>query len=185
MTNSQRKDIEFNSNGTTCRGWLTLPAAAQLKRAKPAAMLRQVEDLALAGNADCKQFLAVTRSVPAWVDWEQVEQGRRVTLAFSAVRSLALLAALIEGYSLNRAAHVLVATGRLNQDVAHRLQETAQMSHNMNAPGGMRPGAVGHRHVLEVRLLHAMVRRYLRDRHWDSALYQQPINQEDMAFTVI
>jgi hypothetical protein len=160
-------------------------AAAHLKRARPSAMLEQLEDLALAGNADCRAFLDVTRAVPAWVDWQQVEHGRRVTLAFSAVRAIGLLAALMEGYSLSRAAHVLVATGRLNQDVSRRLQETGQMSHNMNAPGGLLPGGIGHRHVLEVRLLHAMVRRFLRDRHWDVSQYQQPINQEDMAFTVI
>lgn len=160
-------------------------AAAHLKRAKPSAMLEQVEDLALAGNADCKRFLAETAQVPGWVDWDLVEKGRRVSLAFSAVRTMGLLAALMEGYSLSRAAHVLVATGRLNQDVARRLQETGQMSHNMNAADALRPGGVGHRHVLEVRLLHAMVRRYVRDRHWDVNLYQEPINQEDMAFTVI
>lgn len=160
-------------------------AAAHLKRSKPSVMLEQLEDLALAGNTDCKQFLAVTSQVPAWVDWTKVEHGRRVCLAFSAVRSMGLLAALIEGYSLSRAAHVLVATGRLNQDVSRRLQETGQMNHNMNAPDGLRPGGVGHRHILEVRLLHAMVRRFLRDRHWDVNLYEEPINQEDMAFTVI
>lgn len=160
-------------------------AAAQLKRAKPSAMLAQLEELARAGNADCRRYLDVTAQVPAWVDWQQVEHGRRVCLAFSAARSTGLLASLMEGYSLSRAAHVLVATGRLNQDVARRLQETGQMSHNMNAPDGMRPGGVAHRHILEVRLLHAMVRRYVRDRHWDVALYDEPVNQEDMAFTVI
>lgn len=160
-------------------------AAAHLKRAKPSAMFEQLAELADAGNTDCRHFLSLTAQVPAWVDWSLVEQGRRVCLAFSFVRSLGLLAALIEGYSLNRAAHVLVATGRLNQDVARRLQETGQMSHNMNAPDALRPGGVAHRHVLEVRLLHAMVRRYVRDRYWDTTLYQQPVNQEDMAFTVI
>lgn len=160
-------------------------AAAPLQRARPSQMLEQVEQLARAGDCACADFLRVTAQPPVWVDWRLVEQGRRVCLAFSAVRSMGLLAALLEGYSLSRAAHVLVATGRLNQDVARRLQETGQMSHNMNAPDALRPGGIGHRHVLEVRLLHAMVRRYLRARHWDVALYDEPINQEDMAFTVI
>lgn len=160
-------------------------AAQHLKRAKPSQMFDQVEQLAREGNADCARFLEVTAQPPAWVDWDLVEHGRKVCLAFSAVRSMGLLAALLEGYSLSRAAHVLVATGRLNQDVARRLQETGQMSHNMNAPRALLPGGIGHRHVLEVRLLHAMVRRYVRDRHWDVSVYDEPINQEDMAFTVI
>lgn len=160
-------------------------AAAHLARARPSQMLEQLEDLALTGNADCRRFLAVTREVPAWVDRGLVEQGRHVCLAFSALRATGLLAALLEGYSLSRAAHVLVATGRLNQDVARRLQETGQMNHNMNAPEALWPGGIAHRHILEVRILHAMVRRQLRARGWDVARYDEPINQEDMAFTVI
>lgn len=80
------------------------------------------------------------------------------------------------------AAHVLIATGRLHQDVTRRIYETAQMSHNMSVKNGMRPGGSGHRIILEVRLLHAMVRKYLRHHGWDTAKYDEPVNQEDMAF---
>lgn len=160
-------------------------AAVHLKRARPSRMLDQLEALAGAGNADCARFLAITSQVPPWVEWALVERGRRACLAFSAVRGLGLLAALMEGYALSRAARVLVATGRLNQDVTRRLHETGQMNHNMSARDGLRPGHVGHRHILEVRLLHAMVRRYVRERGWDVARFDEPINQEDMAFTVI
>jgi hypothetical protein len=38
---------------------------------------------------------------------------------------------------------------------------------------------------MEVRLLHAMVRKYLKGQGWDTATYDEPINQEDMAFTII
>jgi len=95
------------------------------------------------------------------------------------------VSSLVEGYSLSKAAHVLIATGRLHQDVLKRIYETSQMSHNMNVPNGLRPGFQGHRTIMEVRLLHAMVRKYLRGRGWEVELYDEPINQEDMAFTVI
>ncbi|MDX2086517.1 MAG: oxygenase MpaB family protein [Kofleriaceae bacterium] len=160
-------------------------AAVYVKRARPSRMLDELETLARGGNDACARFVARTAQVPTWVEWPLVERGRRVALAFSAVRGLGLLAALMEGYALSKAARVLVATGRLNQDVSRRLHETGQMNHNMNVRDGLRPGGVGHRHILEVRLLHAMVRRHVRERGWDAVHFDEPINQEDMAFTVI
>lgn len=159
---------------------------AQMQRQRPSAMLDEVERRATTEGGAFQAFLETTHQVPAWVDWGLIEQARRVQLAFSTVRGIALLtSSLVEGYSLSKATHVLVATGRLHQDVTRRIYETAQMSHNMNAKDGMRPGNAGHRIVLEVRLLHAMVRKYLRQRGWDTQHYGEPINQEDMAFTII
>lgn len=161
---------------------------ACMDRQRPTAMLEEVERRAREEEegGPFRDFLDTVNTVPDWVDWGKIEQARRVSLAFTNVRSLALLTgSLVEGYMGGKAVHVLVATGRLQQDVLHRLNETAQMSHNMHQPDGMRPGGAGHRITLEVRLLHAMVRKYLRARGWDTALYDEPINQEDMAFTVI
>ncbi|UWN47991.1 Latex clearing protein [Alcanivorax sp. ALC70] len=79
-----------------------------------------------------------------------------------------------------------MATGRLQKDVSRRIYETGQMLHNIAAPEGLRPGGLGHRTVMEVRLLHAAVRRFLAERgDWDEARYDRPINQEDMAGTVL
>lgn len=160
--------------------------AARIDRQRPTAMLEEVERRAREEGGPFRAFLDTVNTVPDWVDWNRIEQARRVSLAFTNVRSLALLTgSLVEGYMGGKAVHVLVATGRLQQDVLRRLNETAQMSHNMHQPDGMRPGGAGHRITLEVRLLHAMVRKYLKARGWDTALYDEPINQEDMAFTVI
>lgn len=159
---------------------------ACMDRQRPTAMLEEVERRAREEGGPFRAFLDTVNTVPEWVDWDKIEQARRVSLAFTNVRSLALLTgSLVEGYMGGKAVHVLVATGRLQQDVLHRLNETAQMTHNMHQPDGMRPGGTGHRITLEVRLLHAMVRKYLRARGWDTALYDEPINQEDMAFTAI
>lgn len=161
-------------------------AVASLPRQRPSAMLEEVERRAASEGGAFQRFLDVTHQVPAWIDWDAVEQARRVQLAFSTVRGIALLtSSLIEGYSLSNATHVLIATGRLHQDVTRRIYETGQMSHNMSVKDGMRPGGVGHRIVLEVRLLHAMVRKHLKQRGWNTARYGEPINQEDMAFTII
>ncbi|MCH8541946.1 MAG: DUF2236 domain-containing protein [Alcanivorax sp.] len=164
--------------------------AARIERQRPSQMLDEVYARAASDdrsdNAPFAAFVAQAHSVPEWVDWAQIEQARKVSLAFANVRGIALLvSSLVEGYSLSKAAHVLIATGRLHQDVLRRVYETSQMSHNMNVPGNLRPGEPGHRTIMEVRLLHAMVRKYLRERGWDVAQYDEPINQEDMAFTII
>lgn len=160
--------------------------AARLQRARPSQMLDQVMVRARSEKGVYQDYLDHCHTVPAWVNWDAIEQGRRVSLAFANVRALALLvSSLVEGYSLSKAAHVLVATGRLRQDVVKRLNETGQMTHNMHQKDGIKPGGLGHRTIMEVRLLHAMVRKFLRQRDWDVGRYDEPINQEDMAFTII
>lgn len=161
-------------------------AVALIERQRPSAMLDEVEKRAVSEGGAFQAFLDQANQVPGWVDWDKIEKARRLTLAFSTVRGMALLtSSLVEGYSLSKAAHVLIATGRLHQDVTRRIYETAQMSHNMSVENGLRPGGSGHRIILEVRLLHAMVRKYLRHHGWDTAKYDEPVNQEDMAFTII
>ncbi|NPU90277.1 MAG: DUF2236 domain-containing protein [Gammaproteobacteria bacterium] len=160
--------------------------AVRMDRKRPSHMIDEVYARAKTEGGPFQAFIDHAHTVPDWVDWDRIEQARRVSLAFANLRATSLLvSSLVEGYSLSKAAHVLVATGRLHQDVLRRIYETSQMSHNMNVPGGLRPGAHGHRTMMEVRLLHAMVRKYLRGQGWDVALYDEPINQEDMAFTII
>ncbi|HET8704769.1 MAG TPA: oxygenase MpaB family protein [Pseudomonadales bacterium] len=159
---------------------------AQMNRQRPSAMLDEVERRAKTEGGAFQAFLDQVNTVPAWVDWRLIEQARKVSLAFANVRGMALLvSSLVEGYALSKATHVLIATGRLHQDVTRRIFETAQMSHNMHVKDGLRPGGMGHRIILEVRLLHSMVRKYLKQRDWDVAKYDEPVNQEDMAFTII
>ncbi|WP_421710601.1 oxygenase MpaB family protein [Alcanivorax sp.] len=160
--------------------------AARIQRARPAQMLDEVFARA---KHEGGVFLRLSGPLSHHTVLGGLAAGgacRRVNLGFANVRSIALLvSSLVEGYSLSKATHVLIATGRLHQDVLRRVYETSQMTHNMNVPGGLRPGAEGHRTVMEVRLLHAMVRKYLRERGWETEKYDAPINQEDMAFTII
>lgn len=160
--------------------------AALIERARPSQMIDEVYARAKTESGAFADFVDHCHSTPSWVDWDRVEQARRVMLGFAGVRGISLLvSSLVEGYSLSKAAHVLVATGRLHQDVLRRIYETGQMTHNMLIPGGLKPGAPGHRTIMEVRLLHAMVRKYLKARGWETELYDEPVNQEDMAFTIV
>lgn len=160
--------------------------AAQLERKRPSQMIDEVFARADTDGGAFRDYVEHAYTIPHWVNWDAIEHARHVNLAFANVRAIALLvSSLVEGYSLSKAAHVLISTGRLHQDVLKRVYETSQMTHNISVPNGIRPGHPGHRTMMEVRLLHAMVRRYLRGRGWDVAQYDEPINQEDMAFTII
>lgn len=160
--------------------------AARVERQRPSHMIDEVFARAKSEGGAFSDYVEHAHTVPAWVNWDAIEHARHVNLAFANVRAIALLvSSLVEGYSLSKAAHVLISTGRLHQDVLKRVYETSQMTHNINVPDGIRPGHPGHRTIMEVRLLHAMVRKYLKQRGWDTALHDEPINQEDMAFTII
>ncbi len=160
--------------------------AAEISRASPSNMLDEVIDRAEKEGGVFRDFLDALYHEPEWLDWELLEQGRQAMASLSPLRALSLLtSSLSEGYSLAKGAHVLVQTGRLNHDVSKRLIETGQMSHNMAIKDGLRPGGVGHRIIMEVRILHAMVRKFVRQKGWDVSIWDEPVNQEDMAFTII
>ncbi len=160
---------------------------ALIKRHRPSDMLEEVEQRAKSEGGPFQAFLDHCKTVPGWVDFGELERGRRVFLRYAPLQGLVLLCScLVEGYSFNKPAQVLVATGRLQKDVTKRIYETGQLLHNMVGEGGIEPGSIGHRTLMEVRLVHSAVRQFLwRSGKWDVEKYDQPINQEDMAGTVL
>lgn len=156
-------------------------------RGRPTNMLEEVERRAKTEGGVFKAFLDQCFTVPKWVDFELMEHGRRVYCRFAPLQGLVLLcSSLVEGYAFQKAVQVLVQTGRLEKDVSRRIFETGQMLHNIAGPEGLRPGGIGHRTLMEVRLLHAAVREFIsRSGKWDESRFEKPINQEDMAGTVL
>ncbi len=161
--------------------------AAQIKFTRPSGLLEEVERRAKEEGGDFQAFLDHCYTVPSWVDFEEMELGRRMYRRNGALQGLVLMcSSLVEGYAHNKPSQVLVATGRLQKDVSRRIYETGQMLHNIVGDDGLKPGGLGHRTIMEVRLLHAAVRQFLRNNpRWDEAKYDMPINQEDMAGTIL
>lgn len=152
---------------------------------KPTGLLTEVERRAKEEGGPFQAFLDHCHTVPDWVDFEKMELGRRTYRRYAGLQGLVLMcSSLVEGYAHNKPAQVLVSTGRLQKDVSRRIFETGQMLHNMVGPEGIRPGSIGHRTIMEVRLLHSAVRQFLKGK-FDTDKYDQPINQEDMAGTVL
>lgn len=158
-----------------------------IKRGRPSDMLEQVEQRAKSEGGVFQEFMDHCFTIPGWVDFDELEAGSRVFKRYAPLQGLVLLcSSLVEGYAYNKPAQVLVSTGRLQKDVTKRIYETGQLLHNMVGKDNISPGSVGHRTIMEVRLTHSAVRQFLwNSGKWDAEKYDQPINQEDMAGTVM
>lgn len=135
--------------------------------------------------------------LPAWADHSKINLAQEVFSKYGPQISLLLnFKALPLCYSCKNGAKVLAATGRLNESghdvsrVRRRLFETSQMVINTMSPGGLDPDGKGIITVKKVRLYHATIRYFLthpkyNPQGWDVARYGQPINQEEMAGTLM
>jgi hypothetical protein len=137
-------------------------------------------------------FVSETDRLPAWVDWQQIETSEELFLdhgpkflLFLYYKSLPLL------YTDAKGAEVLVRTGRLSHKegdhriFTRRIAETGQFMMDVMARDGLQPGSDGIRSIQKVRLIHAAIRRFLNNRGWDRERLGEPINQEDLALTLM
>jgi hypothetical protein len=126
------------------------------------------------------------------VDVEQLERGRTVFLAHAPAIGAALYyRSLVPGFSIPNIAAVIQFTRYLASDqVTTRLMDTgALLSSCMTGSiSTLFEGGAGWKAALYVRILHAKVRRALLKRskpEWDTNRLGIPINQEDMAATLL
>ena len=146
----------------------------------------QIKNLASQNISPYKEFLIDFYTKPAWVDFDRMLPGSKLFIRNSLVAAVSLAAAgLIESYTSQKGNKVLIATGRLHTDIAARIFETGEMVKATVSPGGLQPGGDGLEALLKVRFLHAAVRSYIKNSgHWQNQ-WGEPINQEDMAGTLI
>jgi hypothetical protein len=91
--------------------------------------------------------------------------------------------ALIRVYESPSIAAVLASTGRLVDGADRRICETGKWVATAMLPGSLRAGQPGYVATLQVRMLHAHMRRFVRSRGFDESAYGTPINQVDLART--
>jgi len=91
--------------------------------------------------------------------------------------------ALIRVYESPSISQVLATSGRLIEGADRRIRETGKWVSTVMLPGSLRPGGPGYVATLQVRMLHANMRRLARSRGFDEAAYGAPINQVDLART--
>jgi len=157
-------------------------AIAELGDAKPGGLFAPSK----LARRECSRAPSHARTVPSWVDFEAMAPGHARAMEHSISAGLTLLtASLVESFASAKAAKVLVRSGRLRTVPARRLFETARFVFDIALSHGAPPDSEAHRNVLEVRLLHAFIRRQILTRGaWDAG-WGHPINQEDYASTLL
>lgn len=125
--------------------------------------------------------------VPEWVDWERIQRGGRL-LFTSGFWGGAVLGAksLVHGYASPAGNKALVFTGQLQNRVSQRLAETGKFVTLVCKPGGLYRHRDGFVTAVRVRMMHAQVRHMIdRSGKWNADAWGEPINQYDMAATVL
>jgi hypothetical protein len=139
-----------------------------------------------------KEYFKISSALPEWADQDLIALGQQVYIRHGIWISLLLsYKSLPECYACAKGAEVLHRTARLNEQngsmetFSRRIAETAQFVVLAMSPGGLSPRGKGFMAAQKVRLIHAVIRHYLRQQGWDSGRYDEPINQEDMAGTLM
>jgi hypothetical protein len=130
-------------------------------------------------------FLTDTERLPDYADDDLLDRGSAPFFTMPpAVHLISLSAgALIRVYESPSIAAVLTSTGRLVDGADRRIRETGKWVATAMLPGSLRAGQPGYEATLQVRLLHANMRRLVRSRGYDERAYGTPINQVDLART--
>jgi hypothetical protein len=123
----------------------------------------------------------------------RVVRGQRVFVDFGPEIALMLYYKSLPTTYLNwKLCETLAITGRLDDTrkwpeiFARRVGETTQFLLDVMAPGSLQPGGKGVMTTLKVRLVHASIRYFVgQGPQFKEAEWQKPINQEDLAYTLL
>jgi hypothetical protein len=133
-------------------------------------------------------YLTQTSAIPI-ADPKQVERGERMFGTFGPEMLMVLgFYSLPASYAAKKGVQVLYRTAYLLRRPVRRVFETTQMVVDVMAPRGLEPGGRGVRTAQKVRLMHAAIRHLtVTDPKlpWDQDALGVPINQEDMAGTLM
>jgi len=134
-----------------------------------------------------RALVAQVDAVPVWADFDRMDRGARAYQRTGTASALVLSAfSLMNGYRCGAAVKPLVFTRQLEQMAPRRLAETGRFIVETIQEGAMRRTGEGFKLAVRVRVMHAMVRRMLlRTEWWDREAWGVPINQADMAGTIL
>jgi hypothetical protein len=142
-----------------------------------------------------RAYMKLASALPPWRDDARVKEAEAFFLLYGLASSTLLAcASLPQCYVMKYGTEVLAYTKFLQVNPARRVRETAQMVMDVMCPGGLEPLGRGVRATMKVRVMHAIVRLMIaRDPNAKPnpsdptlrAKFGQPINQEDMAYTLM
>ena len=136
--------------------------------------------------ASVAAYLAATGGLPDWADPVKIAAGERVFWRYGPAIIAALTCyALPFCYAGRKGVQVLALTARLTSNPERRVIETAQMVVDVMRPGGLGAVGSGIRTAQKVRLMHAGVRCLISRYPGWKPEFDLPINQEDLAGTLL
>jgi squalene cyclase len=128
-------------------------------------------------------------TLPEWADPKQIQIAEQLFTRTGWQLAMGLFcSSLPQAYACARGAHVIAQTQGLTKHVKQRIFETAQFLFDVMDEGALKPSGRGVRTVQKVRLMHATVRYMLLNHDnpkWDAEKLGLPINQEDLAGTLM
>lgn len=132
------------------------------------------------------EYFQHSAALPAWADRERIERGNDLWGRYVGHIGTILHAySLPAAYACGKGAEVLNRSTRIHQHTSRRIMETAQFLNDVLETGGLGASGRGLRSSQKIRLLHATIRHFLRNRsNWDSSKLGLPINQEDLVGTM-
>jgi hypothetical protein len=124
---------------------------------------------------------------PEWVDWDKVEHGAEVFRRYGSELYPYFGMMTFNAYGLETIAKPLALTGAYTGGSAFgRFLETSRLWTDTTEPGAMRPGGVGRRSAVFVRVLHSIIRHTLLPHpEWDRDRLGVPISQFGMFGTLL
>lgn len=133
------------------------------------------------------RFFRHVEAPPEWVDPQALRRGAEVyRMGGADGLYLARDVSFLGGYLASGFNRTLLRTGALEKGPAARFAETLCWAMDVSGADAMAPFGPGYRSTLRVRLIHAMVRRHLlAEPDWRTAEWGLPINQTDMAATLV
>ena len=156
---------------------------------------------------EIQTYLQQSGALPAGADPQLISEGESFFINRGVFCLVSLLCcSLPECYVLRNEAAVLGTTRNLEQHAYRRIFETTQLIVAVMAPGGLARNGSGVVAAQKVRLMHAAIRHLILNtpRHsattgppkglseavqrtppWDVSKLGRPINQEDMAYTLL
>ncbi|WP_445168851.1 oxygenase MpaB family protein [Mycolicibacterium sp. Dal123E01] len=134
-----------------------------------------------------RELFAQLDRVPFWLDLGEVDRGGAACVRHAQAAGIALGAAsLVASYTNEAATRPLAITRRFIDQADLRAYETFNWWLATVTPGGLHRHGAGFARTVKVRLIHAHVRRHLlQDGAWRTDEWGVPINQADMAYTVV
>lgn len=137
-------------------------------------------------------FLKQTESAARWLSQKDLDDSYALfadhgpkMLIILYFKSLPLL------YTNAKGAQVLINTGRLAHNAesmvifSRRIAETGQFLLDVLSKDGLQPGGEGIMAIQKIRLIHASVRHFVSKGNWNKQENGVPINQEDLALTLL